>query len=192
MQKCKTQRVCNHYAGLECGTKNQQPTCRPSILDAQLSQVYGYRIDDSLTAVPNLQIMSCRSERAKDGRFDENPDGPEWIASEEVHDWVFWQPLTGEIATDTGRAFALGEELIDNPATTAFDQQLNIYADPLQWLKNEGRGIVVVNWKFAFDRLRDVTRVAVAEELLGTYKRCMRPLHMPKLFVLPNLGGLVS
>lgn len=137
-------------------------------------------------------IMTCRGERAKDGRFDENPDGPEWIAFEEVHDWVFWQPLTGEIATDTGRAFALGEELIDNPATTAFDQHLNIYADPLQWLKNEGRGIVVVNWKFVFDRLRDVTRVAVAEELLGTYKRCMRPLHMPKLFVLPNSAGLVS
>ena len=137
-------------------------------------------------------IMSCRGERAKDGRFDENPDGPEWIAFEEIHDSVFWQPLTGEIATDTGRAFALGEELIDNPATTAFDQNLNIYAGPLEWLQCERRGIVVLNWKIAFDRLRDVTRVAVAEELLGTYKRCMRPLHMPKLFVLPGSGGLVS
>ena len=137
-------------------------------------------------------IMTCRGERAKDGRFDENPDGPEWIAFEEIHHSVFWQPLTGEIATDTGRAFAFGEELFDNPATTAFDQNLNIYAGPLEWLQCERRGIVVLNWKIAFDRLLDVTRIAVAEELLGTYKRCMRPLHMPKLFVLPGSGGLVS
>ena len=137
-------------------------------------------------------IMTCRGERAKDGRFEENPDGPEWFAFEEVYDWVFWHPLTGEIATDTGRAFALGEELIDNPATTAFDQHLNIFAGPLEWLQHECRGIVVLKWQFAFDRLRYVSRVAVAEELLGTYKRCMRPHSMPKLFVLPNSEGLVS
>lgn len=71
-----------------------------------------------------------------------NPEGPQWLVFAEEHDLVFWQPVTGEIATDAGRAFALGEEAIGNPATTAFDRWLNIYADPLEWLRNDRRGIV--------------------------------------------------
>ena len=134
-------------------------------------------------------IHTCRGERAKDGRFDESPEGIEWLAFEEQHGLVFWNQHSGEIATDTSRAFALGEELIDNPATTAFDQHLNIYDNPMEWLLNGRRGIVVVKWELAFDRLRDVASVAVAETVLATYRRHMRPQHIPKLYVLPKVEG---
>ena len=131
-------------------------------------------------------IMTCRGRVAVDGRFDEDPEGRRWLIFEENHDWAFWQPITGEIATETGRSFAFGEDLIHNPATTAFDQYLNIYANPHEWLQNERRGIVVFRWQFAFDRLRDVPRIAVSETLLSNYRRHMRPLHMPKLAVVPR------
>lgn len=131
-------------------------------------------------------IMTCRGKRAQDGRFDEDPEGPYWLAFLEEYDRVFWQPRTREAATEIGRSFALGEEQIGNVATTAFNRYLNIYADPLQWLQNERHGIVVLRWQFAFDRLRDVPRVAISSSLLTTYNRMMKPLHMPKLAVLPN------
>ena len=130
-------------------------------------------------------IMAVRGERARDGRFDHNQDGPLWMAFIEENDMVYWNPANNKVATDVGRVFALSEDLIDNPATTAFDRYLNIYTDPLQWLQNGRRGIVVVNWPMAFDRLRYVTRIAVAEILLPTYRYHMRPRNMPTLAVIP-------
>ena len=122
---------------------------------------------------------------AEDGRFEEG-EGRPFLMFEEEYDFVFWQPRTGELATEMGRSFALGEELIDNPGTTALDQWLNIFADPLQWLQHERNGIVVLNWGDAFERLRDVTRIAVAETILSTYQKHMKPKHMPRLAVLPK------
>ena len=130
-------------------------------------------------------VMLCRGERARDGHFDENPDGNVFLAFEECDDFVFWRPSTGETVTAYGRAFALGEELIDNPATCALGQYLNIFADPLEWLKHERRGIAILNWRLAFERLRWVSRIAVAEALLPTYRRYMKPIRMPDLAVLP-------
>jgi hypothetical protein len=135
-------------------------------------------------------IMSAHGELASDGRFDPDPAGKNWLVFEEEYDRVFWRQKSGGLATFEGRSFALGEEMIDNPATTAFDQWLCIYVDPLQWLQHERDGIVVIKWDFAFDRLRDVTRIAVAEPMLATYRRCMRPSHMPKLAVLPTAERL--
>jgi len=133
-------------------------------------------------------IKTCHGGRAKDGRFDERIEGPNWFIFEEETDLVFWQPRTGEIATDAGRSFALGEELIDNPGTTALHQYLNIYSDPLTLLQNDRRGIVVIDWTNAFDRLREVPRVAVSASLLPTYKKFMRPRRIPTLAVLAEPG----
>ena len=135
-------------------------------------------------------VVSAQGERGSDGRFDPDPEGKNWFVFEEENDKVFWHPKSGEIATLEGRSFALGEEMIDNPATTAFDQYLNIWADPLEWLQHERDGIVVINWSFAFDRLRDVTRIAVTQSMLTTYQRNMKPPHMPKLAVLPGTERL--
>ena len=137
-------------------------------------------------------IMTCRGERARDGRFDENHEGPQWFVFEEQYDLVFWNPATGEIATDTGRAFALGEDLIYNPATTAFDCWLNLYSDPLEWLCHKRKGIVVIKHGWAFDKLRDVLRVAVVEAMLPVYRKMMKPPHMPQLAVIPNSARKIA
>ena len=134
--------------------------------------------------------MASQGECAEDGRFDPDPEGKVCLVFEEPDDKVFWHPKSGALATFEGKAFALGEHLIDNPATTAFDHWLCIYADPLEWLQCERDGIVVIKWDFAFDRLRDVTRIAVSEPMLATYKRHMRPRHMPRLAVLPSAERL--
>lgn len=131
-------------------------------------------------------VMASQGKCAKDGRFDPDPDGKICFVFEEPDDKVFWHPKSGALATYEGRPFALGEHLIDNPATTAFDHWLCIYTDLLEWLQCERDGIVVIKWDFAFDRLRDVTRIAVSEPMLATYKRHMRPRRIPLLAVLPS------
>ncbi|WFT88030.1 hypothetical protein [Rhizobium leguminosarum] len=122
--------------------------------------------------------------RAADGRFDPDPSGPDWFAFVEAEDVIFWRPKNGEVATWDGRAFALGEAAIDNPATYSFGQVLNIYSDPLMWLRARRDGCVVLNWRFAFDKLRHCPRVAIAESLVPIYDRHMQPPRMPEVFVL--------
>jgi hypothetical protein len=130
-------------------------------------------------------IMQAKGARAPDGRFDPDDAGAQWLAFRESTDAIFWRPNTSELAWDTGRAFCLGEDLIDSPATTAFGRYLSIFASPLAWLQHERKGIVVLRWELAFDRLRDVQRIAVAEELLPADRKAMRP-RLPTLAVLPK------
>jgi hypothetical protein len=90
--------------------------------------------------------------------------------------------------TPIGRAFALGQAVIDDPSTYSFDCNLNIFADPLEWLRAKRDGIVVLpnKWLLTFDRLRDVPRVAIVEQLLPLYRRHMKPSRLPELMILPE------
>jgi hypothetical protein len=124
--------------------------------------------------------------RASDGRFENDPAGDGWIVFPEREDIVFWRPSSGELATWYGRAFAIGEDAIDNPATYAFDCQLNIFATPLEWLRAKRDGVVVIDWSLAFDRLRDCPRIAVAEPLLFQFRRAMKPRRLPDVLVLTD------
>ncbi|WP_244602960.1 hypothetical protein [Mesorhizobium delmotii] len=133
-----------------------------------------------------LPILLARGERATDGRFEDVDTGPRWFVFEEAEDVVFWQPRTGQLATSMGRAFALGEDAIYNPGTFAFDNHLNIFADPLEWLRARRDGCIVLDWTRAFDRLRDCPRISVAEEVLLQYRRHMKPPHMPDVYVLAS------
>ena len=132
------------------------------------------------------QLVTVGGIVASDGLFREEPDGNQFIAfyEEGPGDFVFWCPATGELATWSGCTFALGEGNVANPGTYAFDNSLHIYADPLDWLRDRGRGIVAVRWDLAFDMLRDVPRVAVVEQLLPLYRRHMQPSCLPELSVL--------
>jgi hypothetical protein len=93
--------------------------------------------------------------RADDGFFEEDPAGAGWPAfyEEAADDAVFWQPETDAVATWHGRAFALGEDNIVAAATYAFDNHLHVHTSVLDWLRDKGRGIVVIDWRLAFDRL---------------------------------------
>jgi hypothetical protein len=141
--------------------------------------------------VPLADLPLIRGFRGKDGWFDEDESGDGFLAFDEPDDTVFWCPKTGELATWHGRAFALGQDNIINAGTYAFDGYLATHADPLDWLRDGRRGIVVLNWRLAFDMLRDVPRIAVSEELLPTYRQHMKP-SLPELAVLASERRLAA
>ena len=133
-------------------------------------------------------IMIARGTRAEDRLFDADDHGDRWIAFEvsEADDLVFWNRTSNELASWSGRAFALGQHRIGNAATYCLDRALNIFVSPLDWLRSGRQGIVILpgKWPLAFDRLRDAPRIALARELLPAYRRHMQPARMPRLLVL--------
>ncbi|WP_414814916.1 hypothetical protein [Rhizobium sp. IY2] len=133
------------------------------------------------------RIRLCHGFRAPDGRFEIDANGPVWFAFIEREDYVFWLPGTSELATWNVRSFALGENMICNASTYALDGHLHVFQHPLDWLRWNRDGIVIVNWNLAFDRLRDCPRLEIAEGLLPTYRKHMRPARMPEL-VLREYG----
>ncbi|WP_373503766.1 phage/plasmid primase, P4 family [Aestuariivirga sp.] len=62
------------------------------------------------------------------GVFEETTSGPKWIVFGGINDLILWNPQTGSLTSEWGHSFALGEEVIDNPAST-FDGWLRIFAD---------------------------------------------------------------
>ncbi len=67
-----------------------------------------------------------------------------------------WQPRTGELRAYSGRAVFLGDlEEVMNSATYFADGYLIIHADPLEWLRANREGVVIVNEKLAGAYLRD-------------------------------------
>jgi hypothetical protein len=99
-------------------------------------------------------------------------------------DVILWRPRSGTLSSMEGRAFALGEDAIGNAATYAFDTFLAVHAEPMDWLRDRGRGIVVLRWDLAFDMLRHAPRVAVEEAVLPLYRHHMLPPHVPELSVI--------
>ncbi|MCG6116341.1 MAG: hypothetical protein MEQ84_14210 [Mesorhizobium sp.] len=138
-----------------------------------------------MTLIKPEPMQIARGNKAHDGLFEPHPSGDRWYAFPAADDIVFWQKETGKIATWTGRAFALGEEIICEASTYSFGYALNIFSDPLDWLRARRDGIVVLDWNWAFDRLRDAPRIAVTEDILPLYRRHMKPARMPRLLVIP-------
>jgi len=135
--------------------------------------------------VQPIAMMVAVGRVGADGYFEAQDSGLRWLAFEQEHELVLWQPRTRQLVSERRRAFALGEDIIYNPGTYAFDCNLNIFAEPLDWLRANRDGIVVIDWLRAFDRLRDVPRIAIAEALLPTYRQQMKPGRMPELLVIP-------
>ncbi|MBX4989386.1 hypothetical protein [Rhizobium lentis] len=127
-----------------------------------------------------------------DGLFDPDESGPAWFAFAEVGDVIFWRPENDELARWTGRAFALGEQAVDNAGTYSLGHCLHVHRSPLHWLKAGRDGVVVIDWRRAFDELRHCPRVAVHEALLPVYTRHMRPARMPQVSILRRREGATS
>lgn len=156
-----------------------------SLDQSQIDWLLGQRISVQAMIRPQA-ILAAIGLKASDGRFEETLDGLPWLVFEETEDEVFWNPRSTDFATSDGRAFALGQEVIDNPGTYSFDCNLNIFSNPLDWLRAKRDGCVIIDWSRAFDRLRDCPRIAIAEEVLPHYRRHMQPRHMPETFVIPR------
>ncbi|RWP04750.1 hypothetical protein [Mesorhizobium sp.] len=153
-------------------------------------------IQSFLRAGINVMALACPDAMktacgyiAEDGRFEHDPRSEKWFAFEEfgAGDIIFWRRATDTLTSFYGWAFALGEDRITEPGAYSFDCALNIFAGPLEWLRAKRDGIVVLpdKWPFAFDRLRDCPRIAIAEQLLPAYRSYMKPLRMPELLVIP-------
>ncbi|MDX1070460.1 hypothetical protein GOL32_18080 [Sinorhizobium medicae] len=131
-------------------------------------------------------ILLAHGVRAADGCFEHDAYGQQWLAFPEHDDVIYWQPRSGEFATWNNRRFALGEDAIHAAATYSFGHCLNILESPLEWLRASRDGIVIVDWDQAFDRLRDVQRIAVVESLLSKLEHHLQPPRLPEIFVLPR------
>ncbi|MGO7035804.1 hypothetical protein ACCT19_33895 [Rhizobium ruizarguesonis] len=127
----------------------------------------------------NAELLSsgrAYGRRGADGRFEPaQTGGQEWLVFDEPHDVVYWCPPTDEVATWEGRAFALGELAIGNAATYALDGRLHIHATVGRWIIAGGRGIVVIDWRRAYEMLKDAPRIRVDEAILPLYQNYMRP-----------------
>lgn len=155
----------------------------PTIDWAQFSWLLSKGIAASLL-VEFTEARVVRGVSTTDGRLDLDPDGDSFIAFPEDEDFVFWSPVSGKLATWNGRCFALGADNIMSTVTYAFDNYLTVHPCPIAWLRDQCRGIVVLNWNLAFDMLRDVPRIAVSERLLPTYRQHMKPRRLPELAVI--------
>lgn len=170
----------------------QQPVCAPSPSAIDTYPIISFDRFRWLhrSGVPIRVLVDiapwryATGRRAPDGIFEPGDDGTDFIVLAEAADLVFWSPRTGEIATAANRAFALGEDAIDAAATYALGESLNIFADPLDWLRAGCSGCVVIDWRQAFDRLRHCPKVAVAEPVLPLYTKYMRPPHSPAVSVI--------
>lgn len=129
----------------------------------------------AIAIVMPYALEIARGIRAEDGIFEHDPVGTVWFVFNEPDDTIFWNPKTGEVATDLGRAFALGQDEIANPGATSLGQWLHVHESPLDWLRASRRGIVVLRWELAFEQLRDVERIAVPESLVSRYEKNMKP-----------------
>lgn len=87
----------------------------------------------------------------------------------------FWDADSGFV----GGYFCLGEDNISDANAYSFDGALRLWETPLEWLKANRTGIVVIDWTQAFDRLRDCPRLAVPKGLMGKYKQWMKVPRMP-------------
>lgn len=137
-------------------------------------------------------VRIAHGRKAADGRFDPDPGGPDWFVFAERDDVVFWRPRTGELATWFGRAFALGEQAIDQATTYSFGFSLNIFESPLDWLRAGRDGVVILNWGRAYDMLRHCLRVEIPESLKERYDQYMQPRHMPQVFIRGKRRGAAA
>lgn len=146
-------------------------------------------VDIMALATPSA-MQIARGYVAHDGLFEPDAGGDEWLAFRDnrADDIVFWRRETGALVSWSGRVFALGQDVIDEATTYSFDCALNVFFDPLDWLRSRRDGIVVLPnaWPKAFDRLRDCPRIALAESMLPLYRRHMQPARLPELFIIPD------
>lgn len=131
---------------------------------------------------PMFVASGCRAD---DGRFEPG-EGAMHIVFEEPEDLIFWQPKTNDLLTFNGRSFALNETHISSAATYSFDANLNVFDNTLDWLRADCDGVVILDWTRAFDQLREAPRIAIAETLLPSYRKWMRPQRLPELSVIQN------
>jgi hypothetical protein len=97
----------------------------------------------------------------------------------ETIDLVAWQARSGRLASWRGVAFAIGDVAeIWNPANYLFDNALPVHRTPLQWLQVERTGIVIIEPRDAYSKMRDCPQARVADATFG--RQLERWIQAPK------------
>lgn len=109
-------------------------------------------------------------------------------------DLAAWSPQTGELGSWYGRAFALGEDQIDNPASYFDGDALRIHADPWAWLRSGRDGICIIKPELIYAMLRNVPRVSFADfEFAQEFERWLKPpAPLVQMFVAIDQEGIAS
>jgi hypothetical protein len=85
----------------------------------------------------------------------------------EVLDFAAWHPKSGRLAVLYGAGFAINQEAIFNPASHFCGQPLRIHRTPLEYLKADRHGIVIINSSLTYVSLRGSGPLSVADNALG-------------------------
>jgi hypothetical protein len=97
--------------------------------------------------------------------FDFNTEGGQALIFKaedrsEQTDLIAWDPSTDNLASWHGNAFCLGDlDQIYNPATYFSGGYLRIHASPLEWLKANREGLVILRPDFAYAHLKFCQRL---------------------------------
>jgi hypothetical protein len=105
---------------------------------------------------------------------------------DDVIDLIAWQPRTDQLASWRGAAFCLGDlDDIWNPATWFDGDGLHIHRSPLDWLKADRNGIVILQPKLCWAYLRNVQSVICSDIEHGdAVKRWIKPPRpQTKIFI---------
>jgi hypothetical protein len=144
---------------------------------------------DQGVSVGTLEAAPCSMAATKvrfEGRFFiPDPDGENGLIfratdRDEVIDLVGWSPRTDQLGSFLGLAFCLGDQdQLHNSASWFAGGGLNIYRSPLQWLRTNRRGIVIVDPRQTYGMLRHVPRLLVDNIAHG--EQVKRWMQRPKL-----------
>lgn len=172
----------NHGSGLwyDLTTDFEYPATRLTI--QQLAALDAAGVSRRAIEYP-YPLASCRGHCLNNWMFEADPNGPQWIVIPVAwDDWVLWNHQTGKYAFYAYQHFAVGEEWISHPSRIYSGACLEIFATPLEWLAANRRGIVIIDWKQAHDRLRDCHRIAYPKSLSALYHKHMKP-KSPEAFL---------
>jgi hypothetical protein len=153
--------------------------CRPesgtrwpwySPTDAQLDWLSDKDVLEAAMGI-NPQIGSA-VVRFESDHFQEDPTGHPVFTFPihehgEVIDFAAWHPESGRLAVFYGVGFAINQEAIFNPASHFCGQPLRIHRTPLEYLKADRHGIVIINSSLTYVSLRGSGPLSVADNALG-------------------------
>ena len=106
-----------------------------------------------------------------------------------VFDLVAWSARDHKVATWRRTAFCLGDaDQIFNPASRFDGDALRIHASPLDWLRADAEGLMILQPRFVYAYLRNVPRVIVSNEIVAAmvHKHLQPPRCPTRIFVEPT------
>jgi hypothetical protein len=110
--------------------------------------------EKTLLTAPILREGKVRFLAGNTFEFTDEEDGIRALIFIEPNDeLIAWRPGLS-IASFHGRSYALNEHALCNPATWFDDGKLRIHRTPLEWLKADRNGIVIVQPAFTYYELR--------------------------------------